>query len=181
MPTKLAIALFCLITGIHRFVNAQAKISSGEIKKIHLVDAEGALGFSRVTEFDIVNENNQWNCYQTKQKYNASSFDKNKDYYARKNSEQRTFVKKVSAKAVNNFLQTIKTVKPAYSWQVYGITANKVANTVDTVYLKRWEIKPPKGEYQIFVNELKKPANIKAAIDTLQYYIHGLMTILFAR
>ena len=93
------VLVFCFTICLQSFANAQAKVSPGEIKKIHLIDAEGALGFSRLTEFDIVNENNQWNCYQTKQKYNASSFDKNKDYYAKENSEQRKFVKKVTTKA----------------------------------------------------------------------------------
>ncbi|MEO6980728.1 MAG: hypothetical protein ABI113_20205, partial [Mucilaginibacter sp.] len=142
----------------------------GEIKKIHLIDSEWALGFSRLTEFDIVNENNKWNCYQIKQKYTWDPLDKNKDYYAKQNSEQRKFVKKINAEAINGLFKTISTVKPAHNWKIYGITPVKVASTVDTVYLKKWEPKQPKAERQIFVNELKKPANIKAAIDSVQHY-----------
>ncbi|MEP6610895.1 MAG: hypothetical protein ABJA76_03390 [Mucilaginibacter sp.] len=98
---RLSGLILCFIVCLQCFVNAQAKLSPGEIKKIHLIDSEWALGFSRLTEFDIVNENNKWNCYQIKQKYTWDPLDKNKDYYAKQNSEQRKFVKKINAEAIN--------------------------------------------------------------------------------
>ena len=61
------------------FVAAQVKISPGEIKKSHFIDIEWALGFSRVTEFDLSNENWQGNGYHTKQKYPNDRFGKDKD------------------------------------------------------------------------------------------------------
>ncbi|MEO6633888.1 MAG: hypothetical protein ABIN13_19245 [Mucilaginibacter sp.] len=118
---RLSGLILCFIVCLPCFVNAQAKLSPGEIKKIHLIDSEWALGFSRLTEFDIVNENNKWNCYQIKQKYTWDPLDKNKDYYAKQNSEQRKFVKKINAEAINGLFKTISTVKPAHNWQIYAL------------------------------------------------------------
>jgi len=170
MRLKFVFAVFCFVTGIQSFASAQATISPGEIKKIHLIDSEWALGFSRLTEFDIVNENGQWNCYQTKQKYPADRFGKDKDYFAKENSDSRKFVKKIDNDAIEGLLGTINTVKPDYNWQIYGIDTYTLATTVDTVYLKNWEKKMSAMDHLIFVNELQKAANVKAAIDSLQHY-----------
>lgn len=167
---KFVLAVVCFIVCQCNFAAAQVKISPGEIKKIHLADSEWALGFSRLMEFDILNENGQWNCYQTKQKYPNDRFGKDKDYFARENSDSRKFIKKIDDELIGGLLGTINTIKPDYNWQIYGIDTDAVATTVDTVYLKNWEKKMSAMEHLIFVKELQKVSNVKAAIDSLQHY-----------
>src|SRR3569833_21985 len=167
---KFVLAVVCFIVCQCYFVVAQVKIYTGEIKKIHLIDSEWALGFSRLTEFDILNENGQWNCYQTKQKYPNDRFGKDKDYFARENSDSRKFIKKIDDELIGGLIGTINTIKPDYNWQIYGIDADEVATTVDTGYLKNWEKKISAMEHLIFVKELQNVSNVKAAIDSLQHY-----------
>lgn len=167
---KFVFAVFCLTIPCQSFVSAQIKLSADEIKKIHLTDSQWALGFSRLTEFDVVNENGQWNCYQTKQKYPDDKFSKEKDYYAKENSDSRKFVKKIDSEVVEDLLGTIKTLKPDYNWQIYAVDPDILASTVDTVYLKNWQKKMSAMDHLIFVKELQKASNVKAAIDSLQHY-----------
>ncbi|MDB5159314.1 MAG: hypothetical protein JWR50_4021 [Mucilaginibacter sp.] len=154
-----------------RISKAQQKVNIGDIKKIDFLDAEGALGFGRKTEFEVTNINNEWLCNQTKQHYDITYSRPGKNaYYEDENAVQQKFVKKVDKQTIIDFLKSIAVVKPKFSSAALNITPQTIIHYADTSkFADKAKNNLSTEQIQIILTEALKPENIKEAIDSLQH------------
>jgi hypothetical protein len=150
------------------FTKAQKNVALNEVKKINLLDLQWSpLGINRRTEFEIVNENGNWKCYQTKQAYNNIRM-RPTDNLQKENSTERKFVKPIDEKKINSLLSSVRNIKPHFNWKIFNITSKTLLRVEDSLFmislLKKFPV-----YHQMAVNDLKKKSNIKQAINFLQF------------
>jgi hypothetical protein len=121
------------------YVIAQTVVNFKNIKKINLVDKSWGLGASRLTTFEIVQENGGWKCYQTKQQYDGFYFTGRKGAanLTLLNSDKRIFVKNISDGTITALLTTIKKIKPVFKPQYIYVSKDSVINNIDYTALKK--------------------------------------------
>lgn len=117
--------------------NAQM-VSINDIKKIDLSERSGGMSGQIQAEFEIINNNDDWKCYQTKLYYSGWMLSNARDGkdYTRLNTDERKFVKNISGTSVNNLLQAVARPRPVFKPGYIAFNLNDLEKKIDSVYFK---------------------------------------------